>query len=87
MRNLIAANLKMNKTLKESSTYIKQLKRLVKNIKKTEIVVCLPFTNLTAGNNLGNIGLGAQNVFYEENGAYTGEISALMLKACMSNTV
>lgn len=83
MKTLIAANWKMNKEVKEAVSFIKDFKPLIKNIRNVEIVICPPFTLLSEVNRLiksSNIDLGAQNMHFEENGAYTGEISPLMLK-------
>jgi len=91
---LIAGNWKMNKTSSEAVELVKKLKLLVKDAdsKKREIVVCPPFTalsdvakeladknNKNKDNNM-NIALGAQNLHFEESGAFTGEVSAQMLK-------
>jgi len=57
------------------------VKKEVKNIKKVEIVICPPFTFLSnIQYPISNIKLGAQDCFWEEKGAFTGEISPLMLK-------
>lgn len=83
MQKLIAANWKMNKTIEESILFIKEFKNLIKNVKDVEIVVCPPFTALQAVFDElkgSSIGLGAQNMHFEEAGAYTGEVSAAMLK-------
>lgn len=82
-KTIIAGNWKMNKTIKESISLVKELKKLVKNIKDKEIVVCPPFTSLAAVGaevKISNIKLGAQNMYFEKEGAFTGEISPLMLK-------
>ncbi len=82
MKALIAANWKMNKGIKEAVSFIKNFNKLIKN-SKNEIVICPPFTLLNESNKLiknTNIKLGAQNMHFEEKGAYTGEISPLMLK-------
>ena len=82
MKKLIAANWKMNKTVEEAVSAIKELKMLVKGNNDSDIVVCPPFTSLCSvvtelkGS---TIRLGAQNMYFEEYGAYTGEISPLML--------
>ncbi|MBE5776183.1 MAG: triose-phosphate isomerase [Clostridiales bacterium] len=79
---IIAGNWKMNKTPKEARELISALKPLVKDAKAT-VVVCVPYVDLqtaleeTRGT---NIHVGAQNVHFKESGAYTGEISAAMLK-------
>ena len=73
----------MNKDIKESVSLINKFEILIKNIKNVEIVVCPPFTSLNEVNKLikgSNIDLGAQNMYFEEKGAFTGEISPLMLK-------
>ena len=83
MRQLIAANWKMNKTIKEAVSFISEFKKLIKNIKNVEIVICPPFTSLQAVSDElkgSNIDLGAQNMHFEDAGAYTGEVSPLMLK-------
>jgi len=80
---LIVANWKMNKTVKETKEYLADFKPLVKDINNVEILIAPPFTSLyTASESLkdSNIKLGSQNMFYKESGAFTGEISPLMLK-------
>lgn len=81
-KKLIAGNWKMNKTPEEAKQLIDALAPLVKNA-DCDIVVCPPFTDLYAVSKQlenTNIKLGAQNVHWEEKGAFTGEISAAMLK-------
>ncbi|MFH2033977.1 MAG: triose-phosphate isomerase, partial [Candidatus Margulisiibacteriota bacterium] len=81
---VIAGNWKMNKTLVEASDLVKKLKELVKDIKDRTIIVCPPYPALDAVSreiSNSNIELGAQNLFWEDKGAYTGEVSAPMLKA------
>ncbi len=84
MRNkFIAGNWKMNTTRAETLSLIQSLLHKLQSIKKTTILVAPPFTNLqTAGEALRNsqIKLGAQNLYWEDKGAYTGEISPVMLK-------
>ena len=80
---IIAGNWKMNKTIGEAVSTIKELRNLVKGITDKEIVICPPFTalsNLSAELKVSNISLGAQNMYQELKGAFTGEISPLMLK-------
>ena len=79
---IIAGNWKMNNTIKEGLDLIEKIKPHKLN-KEVEAVVCVPFTNLLDAKDAlegTNIKLGAQNMSWEENGAYTGEISPLMLK-------
>lgn len=83
MKKLIVGNWKMHSNIEESVALIKSLKMKLKNFPNVEIAVCPPFTSLSeAGKELGgsNIELGAQNLYFEEKGAFTGEVSPLMLK-------
>jgi triosephosphate isomerase (TIM) len=78
----LAANWKMNKILSETEEFLSQFIPDVKNEYDRDIVIAPPFTSLSlvAEKIRGtNITLAAQDVFYEEKGAYTGEISPLML--------
>ena len=80
---LIAANWKMNKNIEESISFINNFKNSSKKIKNAEIAICPPFTSLNEVNKIikgSNIKIEAQNMHYEDNGAFTGEISPLMLK-------
>lgn len=80
---LIVGNWKMNKTVTESIVLIKELVDLVNGYQDTEVVICPPFTSLWVAKELTqdtNIILGAQNVYFQNDGAYTGEISARMLQ-------
>jgi triosephosphate isomerase len=82
-RVIIAGNWKMNNTVGESISLVKELKKLVKDVEDREIIVCPPFTSLAAvGAELkgSNIELGAQNMHFEKQGAFTAEVSPLMLK-------
>ncbi|HAW49853.1 TPA: triose-phosphate isomerase [bacterium] len=80
---IIAGNWKMNKTIAEAeelvSGIVKEIRNLESRIQNVEIVLCPPFTALYRVSEIlkgSNIKLGAQNLHYEEKGAYTGEISA-----------
>jgi len=87
MNKLIVANWKMNKGLVEAQKSAESIKSFITSNKNlhTEVVLCPAFIALEivrkAINGTG-VKLGAQNVFYETNGAYTGEISCSMLKSC-----
>ena len=73
----------MHKTISEAIELANGLKRNLYNIGNVEIVICAPFTCLDAVSELiseSNIKLGAQNMYWQEQGAFTGEISPLMLK-------
>jgi len=83
MKPLIVANWKMNPlNLAQAKRLFNSVKRGLKNIKKAEVVICPPFVFISNFQNLSsnNLKLGAQNLFWEEIGAYTGEISGAMLK-------
>jgi triosephosphate isomerase len=80
---IIAGNWKMNKNVAEAVDLVRALRESTADVEKVEIVVCPPFVALTAVKEAlagSKIGLGAQNVYWEEKGAFTGEISPLMLK-------
>lgn len=81
-RPIIAGNWKMNKTNAETKQLISELIPLVKDY-KCDIVCCVPYTNIVTARKAArgsNIKIGAQNVHWAEKGAFTGEISADMLK-------
>lgn len=78
MKTLIIANWKENPTTQQEAKELFELvKKGVKGIKHAEVVICPPFVYLPL---FSGITLGAQNVSYEEKGAFTGEVSSLMLK-------
>ncbi|MBP1932618.1 triose-phosphate isomerase [Ammoniphilus resinae] len=77
---IIAGNWKMFKTVAEAKDFATALPAIEKGV---EAVVCVPFTALSSVGEIlsrKNVSLGAQNVHWEEEGAFTGEISPLMLK-------
>ena len=79
---IIAGNWKMNKTAKQAVELINELKPLVAK-SKPEVVVCVPYTDLWVVKEAiqgSKIKLGAENVAWADSGAFTGEISAEMLK-------
>ena len=84
-KTVIAGNWKMNNDLKESEKLIVDLKNLLQNEKPNcDVIVCPPYTSLSEASKLlkgSQIKLGAQNMHFEENGAFTGEVSASMLKS------
>ena len=80
---IIVGNWKLNKTIREAVALVDSLQPLVADVTDVEIVVTPVFTGLTAVSKVltdGNIRLGAQDVFWEESGAFTGEVSPGMLK-------
>lgn len=84
-KTVIAGNWKMNNDLKESEKLIVELKNLLQNEKPNcDVIVCPPFTSLSEASKLVKgtvIKLGAQNMHFEDNGAFTGEVSASMLRS------
>jgi triosephosphate isomerase (TIM) len=79
----IAANWKMFKTVHESVVFVKEFRSLVKDIDDVEIVVAPPFTALHAVAEAARnspVGVAGQNLHWEKEGAYTGEVSASMLR-------
>ena len=82
-KKVIAGNWKMNKLPNEAINFIDKLTPLVKDT-ENEVILCVPYTDLfyallTAQGT--NIKIAAQNMHFEEKGAYTGEVSASMLKS------
>ena len=82
-KKIIAGNWKMNMLPNEAIQFIEELAPLVKNT-ENEVILCVPYIDLfyallTAQNT--NIKIGAQNMHFAENGAYTGEVSGKMLKS------
>ncbi|PLS17965.1 triose-phosphate isomerase [Bacillus sp. M6-12] len=79
---IIAGNWKMNKTMSEAKSFIEEIKSLVPANEKMEAVVCAPalfldqLVQITEGS---DVKIGAQNMHFEENGAFTGEISPAAL--------
>src|SRR5262245_57806393 len=79
----IAGNWKMFKTVHEAVVFVKELKSDVKDLSGVEIVVAPPFTAVHAAAEAArnsNIGVAAQDVYWEREGAYTGEVSPQMIK-------
>ena len=79
----IAGNWKMFKTVQEAVVFVKELRRLVKDVTDVEIVVAPPFIAVQAVAEAArntNIGVAAQDLYWEPEGAFTGEISPVMIK-------
>ena len=80
---LVAGNWKMNKTVAEARDLVYAMSAQLRDISGVEKIVCPPFPSLMAVSALlegSGIGLGAQNMHWEEKGAFTGEVSPSMLK-------
>jgi len=81
--SIVAGNWKMNKTVAEARDLVTKLSAPLREITNVEKVLCPPFTALTAIAEMlagTGIGLGAQNMHWEEKGAFTGEVAPNMLK-------
>ena len=81
-KTIIAGNWKMNLNAEEAKKFITQLKTKAAKAKWCDVVLCVPFLQIPAAVRAAKhtkIAIGAQNCHFEENGAYTGEISCKML--------
>jgi len=79
---IIAGNWKMNNTAETAVNFVREIRNGLQNIKGIDRVVCPPFVALAAVHETlkaTDIGIGAQNMYFEEKGAYTGEIAPDML--------
>ena len=82
-KTVIAGNWKMNMTATETKKFAEELKKIMPRAKWCDTLICVPACNIqTAAKAFKDlrISVGAENVYFEEKGAYTGEISAAMLK-------
>jgi triosephosphate isomerase len=82
-KKIIAGNWKMNKTPAQAGQFVEELKPLVKDA-KADVVVCVPFVclpDVLKAADGSNIKVGAQNMHWEDSGAYTGEVSGAMLES------
>jgi len=77
-KKLIAANWKMNKTVDEALAFIKEFK--FKSSNNVDVVICPPAIALEPLSKKSKVKLGAQNCYFEEKGAFTGELSPDMIK-------
>ncbi len=80
---IMAGNWKLNKTPNETIVFLEELKPLVAGVTDVDIVVCPTYTSLNVATYLTkttNIKIGAQNLFWEKTGAFTGEVSGDMIK-------
>ena len=81
-KTIIAGNWKMNKTASETRAFADEFKALLPKSKWCDIVVCVPSADISAAVRAfkdSRVAVGAQNVYFEKSGAYTGEVSAEML--------
>ena len=81
-KTIIAGNWKMNKTASDTRAFAEELKGLLPRSKWCDVVVCVPSVDISAAVRAfkdSRVAVGAQNVYFEKSGAYTGEVSAEML--------
>ena len=90
-KNIVAGNWKMNTTLEEGVELANEINNSVKNAEhKCDVIICVPFTHLTSVNAMLDpevVGLGAENCSEHAKGAYTGEVSAAMVRSTGANYV
>ncbi|WP_297716488.1 triose-phosphate isomerase [Intestinimonas sp.] len=82
-KTIIAGNWKMNKTLSETRAFAEEIKPILPKGKWCDVVLCVPYVNIPNAVRLFKdcrVSIGAENCHYEATGAYTGEVSAEMLK-------
>jgi len=82
-KTIIAGNWKMNMTATETKKFAEDLKKIMPRVKWCDTLICVPACNISTAVKAFKdlrVSVGAENLFYEEKGAYTGEISASMLK-------
>ena len=82
-KTIIAGNWKMNNTLSQMKTFAEELKPIMPRGKWCNVVLCVPAVNITTAVRLFkdcHIAIGAETCHYEDHGAYTGEITAAMIK-------
>ena len=82
-KTVIAGNWKMNMTATETKKFAEELKKIMPRAKWCDTLICVPACNISVAAKAFKdlrISVGAENVYFEEKGAYTGEISASMLK-------
>ena len=82
-KTIIAGNWKMNMTATETKKFAEDLKKIMPRVKWCDTLICVPACNISTAVKAFKdlrVSVGAENLFYEEKGAYTGEISANMMK-------
>src|SRR5438552_3074965 len=89
-KKIVAANWKMNMTQAESARFVESFLRDVGEINDVDVVILPPFTAIAkvteALGNAQNVKVGAQNMYWEKNGPFTGEISAALLRDMADDT-
>ena len=88
-KTVIAGNWKMNMTASETKKFAEDIRKIMPRAKWCETLLCVPACNIPVASKAFKdlrISVGAENVYFEEKGAYTGEVSAEMLRTWPSNT-
>ena len=86
----IAGNWKMFKTVHDTVVYVKEFRSVVKDIEDVEIVLAPPFTAIHAAAEAArnsNVGISGQDLHWEREGAFTGEVSGAMVREAGSETL
>jgi len=81
-KTIIAGNWKMNKTPSETKAFAEEFKALLPKTKWCDVVLCVPFVDVPAAVRAfkdSRVAVGAENIYFEKSGAFTGEVSADML--------
>lgn len=79
-KTVIAGNWKMHKTLDEAKAFMTNINEKLEKPTHTDVIVCAPFPFLSSMSHADKVLLGAQNMHYETSGAFTGEVSPIMLQ-------
>ncbi len=82
INSIVAGNWKMNKTPKEGKIFTEKMISDIGSLGDTNVIICPPYTGLTSLLKSSKYNLGAQNCYFEDSGAFTGEISVEMLIDC-----
>jgi triosephosphate isomerase len=80
---VFAANWKMHKTVQEATSFVREFSALVKNLTQVELILAPPFTALAPAAEIARnttVDIAAQDLYFEREGAFTGEISAVMIR-------
>ena len=82
INSIVAGNWKMNKTPNDGKIFIEKMISDLSSLGDTNVIICPPFTGLTSLLKSSKYELGAQNCYFKDSGAFTGEISVEMLMDC-----
>jgi len=80
---VFAANWKMHKTVQETTSFVREFSALVKSLTQVELILAPPFTAIAAAAEIARntrVDIAAQDLYFEREGAFTGEVSAIMIR-------